>query len=143
MTAPIGNLLAPTACEDTLQQGADNFNKHVGCTTQDDHAQYLKTCASRRLMIDVVMVSTENPPAQSVLGDYPTLAFSTARADQIRWSVGVPAEMNVEKASSLFAVLAPGTASTESIRSVLDYLYTCSAGGNPAAEGLAVTVAAA
>ena len=133
MTAPIGNLLAPTACEDTLQQGADNFNKHIGCTTQDDHAQYMKTCSVRRVAIDVVYLSTVNAPDQSVLGNYPTLAFSTASAQQARWSVGIPSNMNVEKESSLYAVLAAGTASTESIRSVLDYVNTCYAGGNPTA----------
>ena len=133
MTAPIGNLLAPTACEDTLQQGADNFNKHIGCTTQDDHTQYMKTCSVRRLSIDVVGLSSENPPDASVLGDYPTLAFSTRKADQVRWSHGIPSDMNVEKESYLFAIMAPATASTESVRSVLDYLNTCYAGGNPAA----------
>ena len=134
MTQPIGTLQAPTAaCEDTLSDGGNKFNIHIGCSTQDDHTQYMKTCSVRRLLIDVVMVSTDNPPSQSVLGDYPTLAFSTQYGGQVRWSVGVPAEMNVEKESKLFAILAPGTASTEAIRSVLDYLHTCYAGGNPAA----------
>ena len=135
MTQPIGTLQAPTAgCEDTLADGGNKFNIHIGCTTQDDHLQYLKTCAVRRLPIDVVMLSTDNPPQQSVLGDYPTLAFTTQHADQVRFSLGVPSEMNVEKESKLFAVLAPGTASTEAIRSVLDYLHSCYAGGDPTAS---------
>ena len=37
MTQPIGNAIAPYTSEDTLQQGADNVNKHFVCTTQDDH----------------------------------------------------------------------------------------------------------
>ena len=132
MTQPIGTLLAPTAaCEDTLQAGGDKFNIHIGCTTQDDHTQYLKTCAVRRLPIDAVMLATDNPPVQTVLGDYPVLSFTTAHADQVRWALAVPAEMNVDKESKLFAVLAAATASTESNRFVLDYLNTCYAGGNP------------
>lgn len=133
MTAPIGNNLAPTACEDTLQQGADNFNKHIGCTTQDDHAQYLKTCSVRRLTIDVVRLSTGMAPAASFFGNYPTLAFSTGAAAKVQWSVEIPHEMNVEKESYLFAVVGGCSASTENVRSVLDYLNTCHANGNPEA----------
>ena len=134
MTQPIGTLLAPTAaCEDTLQAGGDKFNIHIGCTTQDDHTQYLKTCAVRRRFIDVVELDTGNPPERSVLGNYPTLRFSTCAADQIRFTLGIPSNMNVEKESSLFVVLAAATASTESIRSVLDYVNTCYASGDPTA----------
>lgn len=133
MTRPIGNLLAPTACEDTLQQGADNFNIHVGCTTQDDHAQYLKTCSVRRAEIEVVFLSTgDNKPAQTRLGNYPTLAFSTC-AQSIRFSLNVPLDMNVDRESKLFAVLAAETVSTNEIRSKLSYLKTCYASGNPEA----------
>lgn len=133
MTAPIGNLLAPTACEDTLQQGADNFNKHVGCTTQDDHTQYLKTCSVRRLEITVVQLSTGEAPAASFFGNYPTLAFSTAAAQAVKWATEVPSDMNVQRESYLFAVVGGCSASTENVRSVLDYLNTCHAGGNPEA----------
>ena len=130
MTAPIGNLLAPTACEDTLQQGADNFNKHVGCTTQDDHGQYLKTCSVRRFPVESVRLSTGEAPSAGLVGIFPTLAFSTAAAQKVLFSFEVPPEMNVEREASLFAVLAPGTASTESIRSVLDYVAACHATGD-------------
>ena len=109
------------------------FLRRKGRVFVAGNTQYLKTCAVRRRFIDVVALSTDNPPVASVLGDYPTLAFTTNHADEVRFSLGVPAEMNVEKASSLFAVLAPGTASTEAIRSVLDYLNTCHAAGNPTA----------
>lgn len=133
MTAPIGNLLAPTACEDTLQQGADNFNKHVGCTTQDDHAQYLKTCSVRRVEIAALRLSTANAPRPSAVGSYPTLAFTTDQADVVHGAFEVPPAMNVEKESYLYAMLAAGTASTEAIISVLSYLNTCHAGGDASA----------
>src|SRR3990172_3577059 len=98
MTQPIGTLQAPTAaCEDTLSDGGNKFNIHIGCSTQDDHTQYLKTCSVRRLFIETVMLASDNPPEQSVLGDYPTLMFSTAYAGQVRFSLGVPSDMNVEK----------------------------------------------
>ena len=133
MTAPIGNLLAPTACEDTLQQGADNFNKHVGCTTQDDHAQYMRTCSVRRVEIGLVKFSTGESPTPSKISGYPTLAFSTASAQKILGSFEIPSDMNVEREARFFAVLAPGTASTESIRSVFDYVNTCHAVGDASA----------
>ena len=134
MTTPIGTLQAPTAgCEDTLSDGGNKFNIHITCTTQDDHTQYMRTCSVRRLSIETVMLASDNPPEQSVLGNYPTLMFSTAYAGQVRFSLGIPSDMNVEKEAKLFAVLAPGTASTEAIRSVLDYLNTCHAGGDPTA----------
>lgn len=134
MTQPIGTLQAPTAaCEDTLSDGGNKFNIHILCSTQDDHAQYHRTCSVRRVGVDVVMLSSDTPPAASVLGNYPTLAFSTESAQQVRFSLSIPSNMNVEKESKLFAVLAPGTASTESVRSVLDYVATCSAGGDPTA----------
>ena len=136
MTAPIGNLLAPTACEDTLQQGADNFNKHIGCSTQDDHANYHRTCSVRRLEINVVQLSTGAAPTPAFFGNTPTLAFSTAAAEKVQWSVEVPSDMNVERASSLLAVVGGCSASTENVRSVLDYLNTCHAGGNPEAAAL-------
>lgn len=138
MTQPIGNLLAPTACEDTLQQGADNFNKHIGCTTQDDHSQYLKTCSVRRLEIDYVRLSTANAPRPSAVGSYPTLAFTTEQADIVHGLFEIPSAMHVERESYLFAILAPGTASTEAIISVLSYLNTCHAAGD-ASAGLTST----
>ena len=132
MTAKIGNLLAPTACEDTLQQGADNFNIHIACTTQDDHAQYWKTCSVHRVEIETVRLSTgANKPAAGLLGNYPTLLFSTC-AQLVLFSLSVPLDMNVDRESKLFAVLAAETASTNEVRSVLEYVKTCYANGNPA-----------
>ena len=133
MTQKIGNLLAPTACEDTLQQGADNFNIHIACTTQDDHTQYWKTCSVHRIEIEAVLLATgSNKPSQGVLGNYPTLLFSTC-AQAVRFSVGLPLDMNVDRESRLFAVLAAETASTNEVQSKLEYINACYANGNPAA----------
>ena len=136
MTQPIGNAIAPYTSEDNLQQGGDKVNIHFVCTTQDDNTQYLKTCAVRRVLIDVVDLSTDNPPERRRIGEYTALGFSTCKADSVRWVLPVPPEMNVERESSLFAVLAAATASTESIRSVFDYVNTCHAGGDLTAAAL-------
>ena len=87
----------------------------------------------RRREVGVVQLSTGEAPDAAFWGNAPTLAFSTCSAASVKWTVEVPSDMNVEKASYLFAVLGGCSASTQNVRSVLEYLSACHAGGNPEA----------
>jgi len=96
-------------------------------------ASWVARFGVRRLEINVVQLSTGEAPDAAFFGNAPTLAFSTCNAASVRWSIEAPADMNVERPSYLFAVVGGCQASTQDVRSVLEYLAACHAGGNPEA----------